>query len=335
MPEPDASADLLRMTGGAQLTQAIYVAAKLSIADMLADGPRSDADLAASAGAHPASLLRLLRFLASAGLFAVDAAGRYGLTPLSQCLRDGVPGSLRATVLFRGEPWAWAAWGDLLHSVRTGEPAFEHVHGMDFWAYTERHPEAGAIFNASRPQPRFAAVLAAYDFAGIGTLVDVGGGWGQLLAAILPAYPALRGVLFDLPQVVAGAAPILAAAGVADRCVIIGGDFFTDLPDAGDAYILAGILHDWGDAQAVAILRACHDVMAPTSRLLVLELLLPPGVPPRALAAVDLTMLVLNPAGARQRTEAEFHSLFAQAGFALTQVVPTATEVFLLEGTPH
>src|SRR3954447_10869313 len=166
--------------------------------------------------------------------------------------------------------------GDLLHSIRTGESAFEHVHGMGFWDYTARHPEAGDIFNASRPQPRFAAALAAYDFSGIGTLVDVGGGWGQLLAAILPAYPAMRGVLFDLPQVVAGAPPILAAAGVAERCAVVGGDFFAAVPIGGDAYILAGIVHDWGDEQAVAILRACRRVVPPTGRLLLLELMLPP-----------------------------------------------------------
>jgi hypothetical protein len=219
--------------------------------------------------------------------------------------------------------------------VRTGQTAFDLVHGVPFFTYVEQHPEAAAVFNqymGERGDDRHTALAAAYDFSGMRLVIDVGGGHGAALSAILQANPALRGLLFDLPPVATGALANLAAAGVADRCDTVGGDFFAAVPAGGDAYLLSGVLHDWDDDRALQILRNCRRVMAGHSKLLVQELIMPEGNAPSPAKLVDVMMLTFL--GGQQRTEAEFRTLYARAGFQLTHVMPTPSGDCILEGVP-
>ncbi len=243
----ETSQTVTQMIMGFRVTRMIYVAAKIGIADLLSDGPKSVDVLARATQTHAPSLYRLLRALASLGIFAEDAQGRFVLTPLAESLQSGVSESQRARALYMGDPSVWRSWADLLHCVTTGQSAFQHLFGMESYEYRTRTPELNAIFNdfmTAVTITQTAAVVAAYDFSGIGTLVDVGGGHGGLLAAILKVNSSTRGVLFDQPHVVAGAKPLLEAAGVAGRCEVIGGDFFASAPSGGDAYILKNVIMD-------------------------------------------------------------------------------------------
>ena len=325
---------LLRMTNGYQVSQAIHVAATLGIADLLKDGSRSADELAEATGTHAPTLYRLLRALASVGVFAEQSDECFGSTPLAEHLRTDAPGSLRAWARLIGQPYFWSAWGHLLHSVKTGEPAFPDLHGTNVWEHLTAHPEEGEIFDAAMTglsAPVAEAVAQSYDFSGIGVLADVGGGEGGLLASILAANPALRGVLFDLPHVVAAAGALLERAGVADRCEVVGGSFFETVPEGVDAYLLKSIIHDWDDAAAIKILRTCRTPMADTGRLLVVEPVIRPGNEPDPLKLRDLMMLVM--VGGRERTVEDFRRLYAEAGFRLTEVVPTAP-YHVIEGVP-
>jgi O-methyltransferase domain len=294
--------------------------------------------LAAAADAHAPSLARLLRALAALGVVAEETDGRVGLTLLGMPLRSDVPGSVQNILRFLVGDWFWRSWGDLLYSVWTGEPAIDRAFGMSTFEYWERHPEAGAIHDAfftAMSRATTAPLVAAYDFSRFGTIVDVGGSKGSLLAAILMAYPRVRGILFDVPHVVAGAAPVLTEAGVADRCAVVGGDFFTTVPPGADAYILKYIIHDWDDARAAAILKRCREAMAPGAVLLLIEQVLPErmeaGAAARRAARLDLQMLVLTPGG-RERTAREFRSLLGEAGFELWRVLSTQSPFSILEG---
>ena len=326
---------LLHLINGFRISQLIAVAAKLGLADLLAAGPQSSAALAEHTGMHAPSLYRVLRALSSIGVFHEDEHGRFGLTPLADGLRSDVPSSLRAWAIFCGDPQVWQAWGALGYSVQTGETAFSHVFGMDVWTYRAQHPEANAIFNAAMAATsarEVPAIVAAYDFSRIHTLVDVGGGHGTLLAGILQVYPSMRGVLFDLPHVLAGAAPVLEAAGVAERCQRVGGSFFDSVPPGGDAYLLHRIIHDWDDEQSTAILQRCHAAMAAQARLLLVEGVIQPPNRPDPTKMLDIQMLVS--AGGRERTESEWRTLLARAGFGLTQVYSTSGRSSILEGVP-
>lgn len=329
------AAELHRLLNGFQISQAIYVAAVLGVADQLVSGPRSSDEIAAAVGAHPASLYRLLRALAAAGVFREEAQRRFSLTPMGECLRSGAPQPVRPFATFIGQPCQWQAWGELLYSVRTGENAFQSVHGMSSWEYRARHPDQNAIFNAAmtgNSQRINQAIVAAYDFARFERIGDVGGGQGALLAAILVANPAVRGVLFDLPHVVDSAGPLLAAAAVADRCQIVGGNMFETVPPGCAAYLLKYILHDWGDPECVRLLRVCRRAMDPGTVLLAIDRFV--GLP-NADAAVkfsDLHMLV-GPGG-QERTCEEFSALFAAAGLRLAQVVITAAPVVMMIAEP-
>ena len=224
---------LMRLINGYQVTQAIHVAAKLGIADLLADGPRGSEDLAVATGSHPEALYRLLRALAAIGVFREEAGRRFSLTEFGASLRSDAPDSVAGWSALVGEPYYWQAWGALEHSVRTGGNAFRHVHGTDAWTFRARDPDRSAGFDramTSMSRQVAASVVAAYDFGRFRRVVDVGGGNGTVLAAILSRYPATRGVLFDQPHVVAGASPILGETGVADRCEVVGGSFFEELP---------------------------------------------------------------------------------------------------------
>lgn len=334
-PTEPPFATLLRMIRGFQVTQMIYVAAKLGIADLVADGAKSSSDLASATGTHAPSLYRLLRALASLGIFAEDEQGRFGLTPLAQPLQTGVPGSLRATVLFLGGPTFQHVWGELLHSVTTGETGFQSLYGMGEWAYREQNPDLNATFNdfmTEMTRPDAAAIAAAYDFSGIKRLVDVGGGQGSLMAEILKTNPTLRGVIFDQPHVIDGASQVLEANGIADRCELVAGDFFAEVPEGADGIILKSIIHDWNDADSILILKNCRRALLPEGKLLLVEAVIPPGNAPSPGKLLDITMLV-GPGG-KERTEAEFRSLLAEAGLRLTRIIPTQNGRNIIEAVP-
>lgn len=336
-PEPPAlqtrtGAILMDMINGFRISQAIFVAASLGLADLLVGGPQQAEELAQLTNTHAPSLYRLLRALASVGIFAENTGGRFELTPLAELLRTDVTGSLRGWALLTGEPSGWPVWADLLYSVRTGEAAFRRLYGTSVWHYREEHPEANKIFNdamTSLSTQDTDGIVAAYDFSGMHTIVDVAGGHGALLVAILRANPQMRGVLFDRAHVVAGAQAVLHAGGVADRCRTVSGDMFTEVPADADAYILKSIIHDWYDDRAVAILRHCRKAMPSHARLLIAERVIPAGNSPHPGKFMDLHMLVA--VEGRERTAAEFDALLAASGFAMTRIIATGGPMNVIE----
>ena len=314
----------------------LYVAARLGLADLLASGPRSSAELANSLGAHAASLHRVLRGLVTLGVCSEERDGRFGLAALGAWLRADTPGSLRGHALLCGEE-SVGAWGDLLHSVMTGETAFNHVFGMSQWEHRGQHPELSEYFNAEQERGTAraaAAIVAAYDFSPFRTIADVGGGRGTLLAAILKACPAAAGILFDQPHVVAGAGPYLEAAGVAARCQVVGGSFFDRVPAGADVLVLKSIIHDWDDEHALVILRNCRVALGERGTLLVVERLMPTRAEDEPAAVLtDLHMLAVT--GGRERSEAEYRTLFEGAGLTVTRILPTRSSACIIEGVPR
>ena len=325
---------LSQMLSGYWVAQAIYAVAKLGIPDLLEAAPKTAEELASATGTQARALYRLLRALASVGVFAEKGQGTFALTYLGAGLVSNAPGSQHAVALMMGEEH-YRAWGEILYSLRTGKPAFDHVYGKPIFAYLTEHPEQARIFDAAMTGVHGAEtkpMIRAYDFSGIGTLVDVGGGNGSVLCAVLKQHGKLKGILYDRPDVVERARENIAAAGLAQRCEAVGGNFFDAVPPGGDAYLLRHIIHDWDDEQATAILRNCRKVMNPGSRLLVIESVIPPGNNPFFGKLLDLTMLIIP--GGLERTEAEFRQLYSAAGFRLSRIVPTETEVSIIEGTP-
>jgi hypothetical protein len=323
------------MMTGSWVSQAVAAVAKLGIPDLLGEGPVDCDDLAAATGSHAPSLYRLLRVLASVGVFTEASPAHFALTPTAALLCSGRPDSMRALAIIYAEE-CYRAWGDVLHSFRTGESAFAHHYGVPVFEYFERHPAVGRVFNEAMigyTNQVAGAVVAAYDFSPFRTVVDVGGGHGALLAAILHDHATARGVLFDLPHVVSGAQEYLAVAGVADRCDRTGGDFFAAVPDGGDAYVLSQILHDWDDDRCVGILTRCRRAMPRHGKLLVVEIVLPPGDEPCFGKWLDVHMLAMT-GGGRERTAAEYGALFAAAGLALVRVIPTPVEPSVVEAVP-
>lgn len=336
LPPPFA---LFRMISGFYFSRAIHVMARLGIADILSDGPADAEKLASRTKTHAPSLKRVLRLLVTAGVATEDGEGRFELTPIGDCLRTGTPGSMRAAALLFGGITE-RAWGELLYSVETGEPAFRRVFGKDSFAYFSEHPEEAANFDAAMSTftaPIAAVVATTYDFSGIRHVVDVGGGNGALLAGILKAHPRLKGTLFDLPEVVERARPRLSELGLADRCETVGGDFFAQVPAGADAYFLKHVIHDWDDHRAAAILQACRRTMPRAAKLLIVEGVYPPSIDQseasRGAATNDVNMLVCT--GGRQRSEAEFRSLYAAAGFSLSRIIATELPyASIIEGVP-
>lgn len=327
---------LYQLSIGHYVSRALHLAAKLGIADHLAGGPRDAGALAAAVGAHAPSLRRVLRLLASVGVFAEQEDGRFALTPLGEMLREDVPGSSRALVMLFAGTRIQESWADLEWCVQTGEPAFKRENpNDDCFTAMARDPEQMAVFDkamATFAPMTAAAVAAAYDFSRFGTVADVGGGNGALLAGILRANPSLRGLLFDRPHVVARAD----LGDVADRVRVAGGSFFDAVPAGADAYLLKHVIHDWNDADATAILRKVRAVVPPDGRLLIVEGVYPAHVDAslasRGAAANDVNMLVCT--GGRQRSEAEFRALYEAAGFRLTGIVPTMSGACVIEGEP-
>jgi SAM-dependent methyltransferase len=300
--------------------QAIHVAAKLRIPDLLASGPKTIAELASDSGAHPPTLERLLRALSTLEIFARTPDGRFRSTPLTEMLRTDHPQSQRDAALFLPAAFLWRPLGELDESVRTGEAAFQRIFGQRFFEYLATHPDDGAVFNAVMTQGvawTTPALLAAYDFSRFHRLVDVGGGEGALLRDILSATPGLCGILFDLPQVVTRAAEVL-TGDIAARCQIVGGNFFDSVPEGADAYILKGVIHDWLDDDALRILRNVRRAIRPDGTLLLIDGIVDSATRPAGL--MDLLMLVV---GGRERTEGDFRSLLAATGFVLTRIIPT------------
>ena len=324
---------LQQLIQGFQVTQCIYVAATLGIADLLKDGPKSSEDLAQATGTHAPSLYRVLRLLTAVDLLTEGETHSFALTPLGVSLQTGVPGSLRNMALAYGEKPFWPVWGALLHSVETGEPSFQHVFGLSLFDYYAQHPEEAVLFDNMMTELTASVaptVAVAYDFSTTQTLVDVGGGHGQMLASILRAYPTLHGVLFDLPHVVKGALPLLETAGVASRCEVIGGDFFTAVPADYDTYLLKGVIHDWDDERAIAILARCHQAMKPQGKVLLVERVIVTGSTPKVLVLEsDVLMLVLP--GGKERTETEYRALLTAAGLELTRIIPVWTPYNIIE----
>ncbi|MEG3897055.1 MULTISPECIES: methyltransferase [unclassified Microcoleus] len=324
---------MLQMASGYWVSQSIYVAAKLGIADLLKDSPKSCDELATATGTNARSLYRLLRALASLGVFAETQPHHFTLTPVAACLQTDVPGSLRALAIMLGEE-NYRAWGNLRHGVQTGGSPFEQVYGMNIFEYYAQNLEPAKIFDEAMTNfsaLKSAAIAASYDFSSIQTLVDVGGGQGLLIASILKSNPTMKGILFDRPYVIENAKPFIEAEGVLERCQLAAGNFFESVPEGGDAYILKHIIHDWDDERAIAILKQCHKVMPANGKVLVAEQVIPPGNEPFMGKLLDLNMLVMAPGGC-ERTQAEYRALFETAGFKLTRIVPTQEEVSIIEG---
>jgi ubiquinone/menaquinone biosynthesis C-methylase UbiE len=331
VPPPVA---MLNILSGYWLSRAVYIAAKLGLADLLKDGPRTTEQLAASTATHAGSLYRILRALCGGGVLTEDAQGRFATTPLGETLRSE---GLRAIITTELGEEHYPAWGELLHSVRTGEIAFNKVNGMPVWEYFAKNPDNAVTFNAAMGDINGMleeAISHAFDFSPFSKIVDVGGGTGSLLGLAMKANPSMRGVVFDLPNVIEEARAYIASQQLAERCEFVAGDFFENVPDGGDAYMLKWILHDWDDEHSVTILRNCRRAMGKDARLLIFEAAIPSGNNPFLAKFMDLNMMVMT--GGRERTEQEYRSLFEAGGFNLTRVLPTHAEglMNIIEGEP-
>jgi hypothetical protein len=318
-------------------SQLLFVAAKLGIADVLVNGPLTVEEIAVRVGAHPPYLKRILRALACLGIFAADPHGRFHLNRLAQTLRSDHPESLRNFALMLVDDYNWSAWGALEHAVRTGNSAFEHVHGAPAFSWLQQHPEKEQMFAASMASLSVvenAAVARAYAFGKLERIVDVGGSHGHLLATILRSYVRLRGVLFDQPQVIneAAKAGFINSPDVSARCELSSGDFFDSVPAGGDAYVMKYILHDWDDERSVRILRNCRQAMSVDGRVLVIDHVLSPGNRFDWGKLLDVNMMVVL--GSRERTKEEFRQLFSRAGLRLKRVLRTGTSLSILEALP-
>jgi hypothetical protein len=328
----------MSLVRGFQVTQCLYAAASLGVADLLAAGPKSSAELAAATESHAPSMCRLLRALTAFGVFDEVQPDRFALTPLGDCLREDSPDSVRPLVLMFGGDNFWRTWGDLPFSIRTGQTAFSHVFGTPHpFEYYAEHREVETVVNAGMATMAAMSskgVIQAFDFSSVSTVVDVGAGRGMLLSSILRAYPRLQGILFDLPHVVQAALPLLEEAGVSDRCQVVSGDMFRAVPAGGDCYLLSRVIHDWNDGAAIAILSVSRTAMPAGARILLVERVLPDKAGQSAIDQArflsDLNMLVRH--GGRERTEDEHSKLLGAAGLKFTRVIPTSADVSLVEG---
>lgn len=331
--KPTPRQQLLQMITGYWPSMSIHVASKLKLADLVKDGPKTADQLALATSTQPQALYRLLRALSSIEIFSEDEQSRFSLTPMAECLLD-VHGSQRAVALMMGDEH-YQSWSGLLYSIQTGKPAFDHLFGKPVFDWLSEHPDQAKIFDSAMTGfhgPETQAMIDAYDYTGIHTLVDVGGGNGTVLAAVLAKYPTLQGILYDLPGVIERAKKNLADAGLAARCQTIAGSFFDAAPPGGDAYQMRHIIHDWTDEQCHTILTHIRKVIPKQGRLLVIEMVIKPRNEPQPAKWLDLNMMVIP--GGKERTEAEYRAMYAKAGFRLERIVPTPTEVSVIEGRP-
>lgn len=331
MPAP---VQMLQIITNFWTTRAVYVFAKLGIADLLKSGPKSSQELAESTGMHAPSLYRLLRALASAGMLQTQES-RFGLTPLSELLVTDAPGSMRWLVVSELGQEHYPAWGNLMHSIKTGESAFDNHFGMDVWKYFQQNPEDAAVFNDSMSGMTAVVnekITSLYDFSRFNKIVDVGGGHGALITAILKANPQAFGVLFDSEQVISGARPKLDAAGIADRCAAIAGNFFQSVPAGGDVYMMKWIIHDWDDEKATKILKNIRSQIPQTGRVIIVDCVVPEGDDSDFSKFFDLNMMVMT--GGKERTAKEFDELLSGAGFRFLRVIPTDLPTSIVEAEP-
>ena len=326
---------MVELIQGFWVARAVHAAAHLALPDHLSDGPKTAAELADLTGTQPAALYRLLRALAGVGLFREDEHGRFTSTGLGDTLRTDVPGSLSSFVQMELGDAHHRAWGQLLHSLRTGGPAFEQAVGTTIWKFFEETPEMAAHLGRAMSgltEMTADAVLAAYDFSPFRRLVDVGGSAGTFLGAILAAHPGATGVVFDLPHVVEAGRTKVAAAGLAERCELVGGSFFEQVPGGADLYLMKWVLRDWEDASCVEILRTCRKAMRPDARLVIVDTVIPAGNEPSPGKFIDLDMLVLG--GGQERTAEEFRTLLAAAGLTLSRILPMRSSSSAIEALP-
>src|SRR3954471_6727171 len=317
-------AAMMGLITGYWVSQAVGVVALLAVADQLSDGPRQSDELARAVGADPQALYRVLRLLASIGVFSEDSPRSFGLTPLGETLRSDVPGSVRNFAITETAPGHWLPWGRLPESVRTGQPMAREALGMELFDWYAQSPEEAGFFNAAMGNLSALAaseLVRVYDVSTVRTVADIGGAHGVLLAAILRANPSARGILFDLPHVIATAEEAIAAEGLAERCELVSGDFFAAVPEGADLHLLKQIVHDWDDERATQLLRTCHRALAPGGKLLLVEMVIPSDNRPSPAQAMDLNMMVVL--GGRERTEEEYQHLLRTAGFRLERVIPT------------
>jgi hypothetical protein len=326
------AAVMSQMVTGYYLSCTIALAARLGIADLLKGGPQNVNALARETGSHARSLYRMLRALSGVGVFTEEDNETFSLSPLGSTLRSDVPDSIRDFAIMIASDWCMQQWINLDYSIQTGLPSHDHLFGMPSFEYLGKHEEEGKVFNdamTSLSASTSMAVVESFDFSGINTLVDVGGGHGFLLASILKKYPSMRGINYDAPAVAMNAKDLLAAYGVADRCGIVGGDFFESVPGGGDGYILKHIIHDWDDARCITILGNCHRVMQPGNRIFVVEMVVPEKNIPSPAKFLDLQMLVVLTGC--ERTTGEYRLLFEKAGFEWVGVTPTPSAYSVLE----
>jgi len=330
--DSDLNVRLRQMIAGYQVTQAIHVAAVLGVADLLKEGPQSAAWLAEQTGSNEEALYRLLRSLESIGIFAEVEPRRFALTPLAELLRTDAPESVHAGAVMHGQDWFWRPWGRLLDSVKTGNPTFEAVVGKKFYELLQSDPEARAIALRAMTVASVPAAVSTYDFSRASLLVDVAGGDGTVLSAILLSQPQLSAVYLDRPSMLEVATRNLAAAGVKDRCQLVTGNFFESVPTGGDVYLVCQTLHNWDDPPAAQILATCRRAMTDGSTLVVVERILPRGHVSHGGPLIDLNMLVLM--GGRERTEDEYEALLAKAGFRMTSARPAPYGNSFIEAEP-
>jgi hypothetical protein len=333
-----SAAKLFAIVSSSWMSQVTCVAAELRLAELLADGPKHAEELARATGCEPASFRRLMRALASLDFCTERNDGSFELRPIGALLRGEAPDSLRSWTIWWGRHLR-PAWGNLLHSVKTGESNRSSLTGTSGLGYVGCDAEAAAIFNHAMVDiTRLVSreIVRAYDFSRMDRIVDVGGGYGELLAVILGAYPQMHGILFDLPHAIKGASRELEKARLIERCELVAGSFFESVPGGGDAYLLKSILHNWNDERSAVILRHCRRAMPKRTKLLVVERIMPARMEPsrdhRALAWSDLNMLVLLEG--RERTEAEFRALLASSGFKAARILPAALGFSVIECLP-
>jgi hypothetical protein len=316
-------------------SRAVYIFARLGIPDLLKSGPKTAEELASATKMHAPSLSRVLRALSSIGFVSATGDGRFAQTPLSEVLVTDAPGSLRWFTISELGQEHYPAWGNLMHSVKTGEIAFDNFFGVDIWKYFEQNPEDGAVFNNSMSGVTSAIneeIRSLYDFSSFGTVVDIGGGHGALITSILQANPKVKGILFDAPPVIEGARPKIEAAGLADRCETVAGDFFKSVPAGGDAYFMKWIIHDWNDERAITILNNIRNQVQPNGKVIIVDAVVPENNEPDFSKFFDLNMLVMT--GGKERTEKEFAQLLNAAGFKLRRVIPMKVPASIIEAEP-
>jgi len=326
---------MLQIISGFWISRAVYVIAKLGIPDLLKSGPKTAEELASETDTHAPSLFRILRALVSVGVLSIDEDGRFAQTPLSETLVTTTPGSLRWFAVSELGQEHYPAWGNLMHSVKTGEIAFDNFFGVDIWKYFQQNPEDAAVFNNSMTNVTAhtnEAITSLYDFSQFGTIIDVGGGHGGLITSILEKNPQVKGVLFDAAEVIEGARPKIQAAGLSDRLETVAGDFFKSVPEGGDAYVMKWIIHDWDDEKSNTILRNIRNRMQPNSKLILVDCVVPETDEPHFSKFIDLNMLVMT--GGKERTEKEFAQILEAAGFKLLRVISTDMPHSIVEAEP-